>query len=348
MRNLPMLALSDVPLAGAAPSHRPCAPDLPSGATFSHTFAAGRITVVLGRNRSGKSRLCRVVAGLESAGGGHVQLDGESLAGVSPGQRSVALVYQAFVNYPHLSVFDNMASPLRAQGRPADEVRERVRAIAAQLQLDRLLDRLPAELSGGQQQRLAIGRALAKSARVLVLDEPLVNLDYKLREALELELRTMLRSGNLAVIYTTSDPRDAFNLADEVVLLDSGRKLQSGSPLEVYEQPRSLAAAELMSDPGVNHLVEAGQICAIRPEHLSLERSSASCREFPMQVLSVETNGSETYLHGAVGGTHWVAKLRGLHRVGGGQTVALYAPPQALLRFPAAPDGPPDAEATIG
>ncbi len=300
--------------------------------------------MVLGRNRSGKSRLCRVIAGLEPAAGGRVELDGKDQSRKSPGRRSVALVYQAFVNYPNLSVFDNIASPLRAQRRPAAEVRERVRTIARQLQLDALLERLPAALSGGQQQRLAIGRALAKSARVLVLDEPLVNLDYKLREALEFELRAMLRAEDLAVIYTTSDPRDAFNLGDEVVLLDRGCKLQSGTPLEVYERPLTLAAADLMSDPGVNSLIEAGQACAVRPEHLTLNPEGADSRAFQMQVLSVETNGSETYLHGTVEGLHWVARLRGLHRVGSGQTASLYAPREAVLRFPL----PPDAEAAVG
>lgn len=327
-----MLALSNVPLGNGAP-------ETGNGrggraATFSHSFEPGCITVVLGRNRSGKSRLCRVAAGLERPGrGGKVLLGQRDVTGEPPGRRSVALVYQAFVNYPNLSVFDNIASPLRARRLPAAQVRDRALAIADKLELGALLERLPSALSGGQQQRLAIGRALAKSASVLVLDEPLVNLDYKLREALELELRTMLRDEGVTVIYTSSDPRDAFNLGDEVVLLRNGRKLQSGTPLGVYEQPASLAAAELMSDPGVNRFTERGTTWAVRPEHLSLTPPRGPVWEFTLPVQSVETNGSETYLHGTVDGHHWVARLRGLHRVAAGREVRLHAPRDALLRF---------------
>lgn len=319
----PMLELDNVPLA-AAP--------------LTHAFASGAITVVLGRNRSGKTRLCRLIAGLEPPGDGRVRIDGEDVSAVSPGRRSVALVYQAFVNYPHLSVFENLASPLRARRLAQSQVAERVHAIAAGLQIEALLERRPAQLSGGQQQRLAIGRALAKSARVLVLDEPLVNLDYKLREALEFELRGMLHGEGLTVIYTTSDPRDAFNLGDAVVLLDAGRIVQSGTPLAVYERPRSVTAANLMSDPGVNRFYDGAVACAVRPEHLSLEPPE-SARAFCFAVLGVETNGSETYLHGTVADQHWVAKLAGLHRVSLGATVTVHASHAALLRFPEAAVG---------
>lgn len=308
--------------------------DIALGAdALNHTFAAGTISVVLGRNRSGKTRLCRLIAGLEAAGGGSIVLDGQDITRQAPGARSVALVYQAFVNYPNLSVFENIASPLRAQRRPGAEVRERVSAIAAQLQLTPLLERLPAQLSGGQQQRLAIGRALAKSARVLLLDEPLVNLDYKLRETLEYELRALLHAEGLTVIYTTSDPRDAFNLGDAVVLLDDHRIVQAGAPLDVYQRPRTPAAAELMSDPGVNRFRDGGTLCVVRPEHLTLVPESDAARQFDLAVLGVETNGSETYLHGTMADDHWVAKLQGLHRVEAGQRVSVYAPAEAVLRF---------------
>jgi glycerol transport system ATP-binding protein len=316
-----MLALRDIALGEGA---------------IDHGFAPGTITVVLGRNRSGKSRLCRLIAGLERPERGHVLLDGVDVTALPPGKRSVALVYQTFVNYPNLTVFENLASPLRARRAPAEEVRERVAVIAGQLGLDRLLERLPAELSGGQQQRLAIGRALAKRARVLVLDEPLVNLDYKLREALEQELRELLRAEGITVVYTTSDPRDAFNLADEVLLLRNGRVLQSGAPLSVYEHPACLEAAELMSDPGVNRLREPAGWRAVRPEQLRFEPFDPAGPRFEMRVLGVETNASETYLHGVVDGEHWVARIPGLHRVEPDATVSLHAPSGAVLEF----DGP--------
>lgn len=319
-----MLALRDVPLGGEP---------------LTHEFSSGAITVVLGRNRSGKTLLCRLIAGLERPGAGAIEIDDADVSHLGPGRRSVALVYQAFVNYPNLSVYDNLASPLRARRQRADAIAARVRDIAGRLQLDGLLDRLPEQLSGGQQQRLAIGRALAKSARVLVLDEPLVNLDYKLREALELELRTMLHDEGLTVIYTTSDPRDAFNLGDRVLLLADHCAIQSGQPLDVYERPVSVQAAELMSDPGVNRYREAGRICVVRPEHLTLTAPAADVRAFDLDVLTVETNGSETYLHGLVADSHWVAKLKGLHRIEAGERITLHARRESVLHFAEAGHG---------
>jgi glycerol transport system ATP-binding protein len=319
-----MLALRDMPLADAG---------------IDLEFRAGAITVVLGRNGSGRTRLCRLIAGLDHPVRGAIELDGVDITPLPPGRRSVAFVQQAFVNYPNLTVFENIASPLRARRSPAAEVRRRVAEIAGSLRIGELLGRLPAELSGGQQQRVAIGRALAKSARVLLLDEPLVNLDYKLREALEFELRELLHAAGLTVIYTTSDPRDAFNLADEVVLLERHRVLQRGAPLDVYERPVSAAAANLMSDPGVNRLSRGERETVVRPEHLRLERPAAAARRFELDVLGVETNGSETYLHGVVDGAHWVAKLPGLHRVATGGTVAVYAPVEAVIEFAETPNG---------
>ena len=200
---------------------------------FAHSFATGQTTVVLGANRSGKTDLCRLIAGLHTSARGTVKLDGVDLAALSPRRRPVSLVYQAFINYPNLTVRGNIASPMRAQRLPTAEREKRVHELADMLQLPDLLDRLPHELSGGQQQRLAIARALAKDARVLLLDEPLVNLDFKLREALEHELRSLLRQMSTVVIYTSSDPRDAFALGDEVLLLAAGRKLQALSLIHI-------------------------------------------------------------------------------------------------------------------
>ena len=236
---------------------------------FDHQFAAGQITVVLGANQSGKTNLCRLVAGQNSHARGQVLLNGVDLQTVDPRKRPVSMVYQAFVNYPNLTVAQNIASPLLA--RRGDDAMDK-RAIAARvdelaqtLQIQPLLSRLPHELSGGQQQRLAIARALAKQAPVLLLDEPLVNLDFKLREALEVELRELLHQTNTVVIYTSSDPRDAFTLGDEVLLLAAGAKLQAGAPLDVYLRPQSLAAMQLMADPGVNVFQRDSKTCALRP-----------------------------------------------------------------------------------
>ncbi len=302
---------------------------------LDHVFRPGRIAVVLGRNRSGKTRLCRLLAGLEPAGNGRIMLDGVDITQAPPGQRPVSLVYQSFVNYPTLSVEENIASPLRARGVPARERCRQVEALAAKLHIAELLDRRPAQLSGGQQQRLAIARALAKDARVVVLDEPLVNLDFKLRESLELELRGLLQEAGIVVVYTSSDPRDAFNLGDEVLLLGDHEPVQAGLPLDVYQHPVSIAAADLMSDPGVNLLRYADRHLAIRPEHLHVSPHGPDDRAFDAELLTVETNGSETYLHCRVEDAHWVVKLEGLldETRQPGEELRLYAEPHSLMEF---------------
>ena len=306
---------------------------------LSHEFRRGCITVVLGRNGAGKTRLCRLVSGLDACPSGDIFIDGERANDVSPGKRSVALVYQAFVNYGNLTVEENIASPMRAAKRSKAERQARAHEIATQLQLTDLLDRYPEELSGGQQQRVAIGRALAKSAKVLVLDEPLVNLDFKLRELLEMQLRELLVREALTVIYTTSDPRDAFNLADDLVLLHEHQIVQTGEPLDVYLRPISPTAADLMSDPGVNRLVQHGINHLVRPEHLSLEQGDPTDTAFRARLLSAETSGSETFLHCTVEKQHWVARLDGLHKLEIGAELTLYAHRNSVLKFAEETDG---------
>ena len=304
--------------------------DLGGRHAFTHRFAAGSITVVLGRNNSGKTRLARSIAGLELSPPGTLAIDGVDVSRADARRRPVGLVYQAFVNYPNWNVFQNIASPLIAQGVDSASVSRTVRELAGRLHIEALLDRLPHELSGGQQQRVAIARALAQGSRVLVMDEPLVNLDYKLREELELQLRELLLKEGPVVIYTTSDPRDAFNLADEVVLLDGRDKLQSGTPLEVYQAPASIRAADLMSNPGVN-VLDTGE--ALRPEHLFASRRGPNDLCFEGKLESLETSGSETWLHCRVGGRHWVARLSGMFHLPIGASVRLFADAADLLRF---------------
>ena len=209
---------------------------------FDHGFAAGELTVVLGGNQSGKTNLCRLLAGLPTQASGEVWCQERDWTPLSPQKRSVAVVFQAFVNYPNWTVAQNIASPLIAQQLDAPERKRIVASLAQTLGITELLQRLPSELSGGQQQRLAIARALAQRADVLVLDEPLVNLDYKLREALVLELKTLLAETGATVIYTSTDPRDAFALGDRVLLLHEQSMLQSGTPLDLYRSPKCLAA----------------------------------------------------------------------------------------------------------
>ena len=306
---------------------------------FDHGFAAGEMTVVLGGNQSGKTNLCRLLAGLPTQAAGEVWHGEQAWTALSPQKRSVAVVFQAFVNYPNWTVAQNIASPLLAQRVDEQERKRTVASLARTLGIDGLLERLPSELSGGQQQRLAIARALAQRADVLVLDEPLVNLDYKLREALVLELKTLLAETGATVIYTSTDPRDAFALGDQVMLLHEQCRVQAGTPLALYREPISLAAAHLMSDPGVNLLPGANRdsdkgCLAIRPEHVLLpgeaDQTFADAKVFDMQVDSVERSGDETFVHGRVisndnttNEQHWVVRRPGMHSVSVGEMLAL-------------------------
>lgn len=323
-----MLTVSDVCLNNAESSRE--------NTGFSHSFVPGEISVVLGANQSGKTDLCRLIAGLNTRASGDVTLNGESLGHRGPRDRPVSMVYQAFVNYPNLTVFENIASPLRADKTNGSALAGTVRALAEKLRIETLLERLPSELSGGQQQRVAIARALAQDAKVLLLDEPLVNLDFKLREALEVELRELLKATSTVVVYTSSDPRDAFNLGDHLLLLAEGQKIQSGAPLDVYKNPGCINAMALLADPDINRFYRDDALYAVRPEHLKVTTVDALPPEyvgFDMQVTAYETNGDESFVHGKVDGMNWVLRDRGMLHVDIGRTILIAAAPQDIATF---------------
>ena len=276
---------------------------------------AGSITVVLGRNQSGKTDLCRLSAGLPTEATGAVTIEGKTYQRKSG---PIAMVFQAFVNYPNWTVARNIASPMQAAGMQDEN---RVKELAALVKIGHLLHRMPDELSGGQQQRLAIARTLAKKPKVLLMDEPFVNLDFKLREALNAELRTLVEETGVALVFTTSDPSDALALADQLILLESHEVLQQGTALELYRSPASFAAADLLSDPGINRLSETQ---FVRPEHVHL---SADSNGHSSTLRAVETNGAQSYLHADVALDHgteeWVVKLPGIVAHQAGEKVSL-------------------------
>jgi glycerol transport system ATP-binding protein len=319
----------------------------------------GQIYVLLGPTLAGKTSLMRLMAGLDRPDGGRVLADGADVTGRSVRERSVAMVYQQFINYPTLTAFENIASPLRLKGAPAAEVDRRVRETARMLHIDHLLDRAPAELSGGQQQRLAIARSLVKDARLLLLDEPLVNLDYKLREELRAELRDLFARQRTTVVYATTEPLEALVMGGQVIVMDQGRVRQTGRTVEVYHRPGSLRVASVFSDPPMNllavsvadgvarssgglriplthHLAglpPAPRTLGIRANHLSIRRHAPGDLELDATVELAEISGSETFIHVRNGDLRWVVQEEGVHEHALGQNVKIYLDPTRLYAF---------------
>ncbi len=220
----------------------------------SLTLARGRLHVLLGPTLAGKTTLMRLMAGLDKPSAGRLVLDGRDVTGWPVRRRSVAMVYQQFVNYPTLTVFENIASPLRVAGVSRAEIGQRVAHAAKLLRLEAMLDRLPAQLSGGQQQRTAIARALVKRADLVLLDEPLGNLDYKLREELREELPRLFAESGAILVYATTEPAEALLLGGDTAALSEGRLVQFGPTATLYRNPASLEAARVFSDPPLNEL----------------------------------------------------------------------------------------------
>ena len=319
----------------------------------------GTLTVVLGATRAGKTSLLRVMAGLDVPTRGQIRMDGKDVTGVPVRERNVAMVYQQFINYPSMTVFDNIASPLRLRGR--SDVDARVTDLARKLHIEAFLRRLPSELSGGQQQRVALARALAKQAPLMLLDEPLVNLDYKLREELREELAQIFASGDSAVVYATTEPKEALLLGGHTAILDAGELLQHGPTADVFHRPHSIRVARAFSDPPMN-LIEAqathgairfrdglelplsvpeaaaaGVTVGVRANSLRVA-ARAGDLAIPGAVQLAEISGSDTFLHVDSPVAPLVAQLTGVHRFQLGAPVTLYLQPSQAYLFDAKGD----------
>jgi glycerol transport system ATP-binding protein len=317
----------------------------------------GAVTVLLGATQAGKTSLMRIMAGLDAPSQGRVQVDGRDVTGVPVRKRNVAMVYQQFINYPSLKVADNIASPLKLRGEK--NVGQRVRELAAKLHIEQFLDRLPAELSGGQQQRVALARALAKQAPLVLLDEPLVNLDYKLREELREELAQLFATGDSTVVYATTEPGEALLLGGYTAVMDAGELLQYGPTAEVFHSPKSLRVARAFSDPPMNLLpaetasigvqLNAGPQLSIplpsaASKSLTIGVRAASLRIHPQpgdaalqgKVELAEISGSDTFLHVDTPVGEVVAQLTGVHFFDLGAAVTLYLNPAQVYVFDAA------------
>ena len=306
---------------------------------------SGAVTVLLGATQAGKTSLMRIMAGLDVPTGGQVLVDGKSVVGVPVRQRDVAMVYQQFINYPSLKVRDNIASPMKLRGEKA--IDQRVRELAEKLHIEMFMDRYPAELSGGQQQRVALARALAKGATLMLLDEPLVNLDYKLREELRDELSALFSAGDSTVIYATTEPGEALLLGGYTAVLDAGELLQYGPTAEVFHKPSSLRVARAFSDPPMNLVgataapgglrLDNGPLLALALPATASDRFSVGMRAaalrvvatagdiaLPGQVDLAEISGSDTFVHVSTPVGDLVAQLTGVHYFDLAARVTLY------------------------
>ncbi len=323
-------------------------------------LASGSFNVLLGPTQAGKTSLLRLMAGLDFPSSGTIREDGADVTLLGVRKRNVAMVYQEFVNYPAFTVYENIAAPLRRAKRlSATQIDARVRTRARMMHIDHLLDRLPSELSGGQQQRVALARALVKEAPLLLLDEPLVNLDYKLREELRSEIREIFRHGTTTVVYATTEPQEALLFGGDTLLLDAGRVIQSGPALEIYRRPATIRASQVFSDPPIN-LIRAAigpQGCRLSPSvafplaphmralppgdyrvgvragHIGLAGHAEFGCLIPAKVELAEINGSETYVHAEHGDFQMIALLQGVHEFGLGDGVNLYLDPRRLFVF---------------
>jgi glycerol transport system ATP-binding protein len=316
------------------------------------TLEPGRLNVLLGPTASGKTTLLRLMAGLDRPTRGQVFVDDRDVTGIPVRRRNVAMVYQQFINYPSLSVYENIASPLRIAGWKDADVRTRVASLSETLRLTAFLDRLPAQLSGGQQQRTALARALAKDAELLLLDEPLVNLDYKLREELREELAQLFALRRTTVVYATTEPQEALQLGGHTAVLAEGRVLQFGATAEVFRRPVTLAAARVFSDPPLN-VIPSGLVpvpanvlaryenrsrdilLALRPHVFSLARRGAHEAELNGRVDLAEISGSETYVHLHRDRLALVAQIPGVHDLPLNSSCTLYFDPSELYGFDA-------------
>ncbi len=331
------------------------------GQVFIHdttlTLEPGTMNVLLGPTSSGKTSLMRLMAGLDQPTKGRIIWNGDDVTGQRVQDRKIAMVYQQFINYPSMSVYDNIASPMRLMGIAKAEVDRRVRETADLMQLGPFLDRKPLELSGGQQQRCALARALVKNAGLVLLDEPLANLDYKLREELRAEIPRIFEESGSIFVYATTEPEEALLLGGNCATLWEGRVTQFGPTAEVYRKPADATTARVFSDPPMNFLklekrgdtmrygdadfpagalgaglADGRYLAGFRPNHLKLEPSNGAIR-FDTVLNVTEITGSETFVHLDHGAARWVGLIHGLRDLKAGQALPVYLDPSRVYLF---------------
>ncbi len=322
----------------------------------------GEFIVILGPSGCGKSTVLRMIAGLETITKGEIHIDGKLVNQLEPADRDIAMVFQNYALYPHMTVFKNMAYGLKIRGMPKAEIKKRVQRAAEILELTGLLGRKPRELSGGQRQRVAMGRCIVREPKVFLFDEPLSNLDAKLRVQMRLEIRKLHDDLKITSVYVTHDQVEAMTLGDRLIVMDNGHAAQIGTPLEVYEKPQTLFVAGFIGSPAMNFLrVRVGKdgrcveilettsitvpnegigeyagrqaILGIRPEHFQLAQKGNAV--ILLTVDYVEVLGADTLVHGHFGKekTHVIVRLPDVHHLKKHTVLPLSASPQKIHLF---------------
>ena len=326
---------------------------------ISLAFEPGSFNVLLGRTLAGKTSLLRLIAGLDKPTHGRVLMNGSDVTRIPVQKRNLSMIYQQFINYPNMTVRENIASPLRIAKVAQAEIRRRVEETAQLLGIETLLERLPGELSGGQQQRCAMARALVKDAGLILFDEPLVNLDYKLREALRRELKNLFQARDTIAIYATTEAHEALALGGTTSLLHEGRLLQTGPAHQQFARPVNIAAADLYHEPPLNLFsgqVKDGQLqyggslslknighlrnladgeyrFGVRPDHIHMDSpiDDALCLEASVDLA--EISASETFLHVSSDSLNWVVLLKGIYPMHTQTRIQLHVPLAKLFVF---------------
>jgi len=323
------------------------------------TLENGTMNILLGRTLSGKTTLMRIMAGLDVPTTGQIFWDGKDVTRMRVQDRKIAMVYQQFINYPAMSVYDNIASPLRLMNKNREEIDVAVRKTATLLHLTNELNKKPLELSGGQQQRCALARALVKGSGLVLLDEPLANLDYKLREELREEIPKIFESSGAIFVYATTEPEEALLLDGNVATLWEGKITQFGPSSEVYHYPNSATTARVFSNPSMNFfsmrksgeyiyfgdkqkalasnsllkLQDGEYLAGFRPNYLEIEKYTDSAIKIPVHLNVTEITGSETYLHLSHNGDYWIGLVNGVHEMDFNSDIDVYLDTRYIFIF---------------
>ncbi|MBO0143697.1 ABC transporter ATP-binding protein [Agrobacterium sp. Ap1] len=323
------------------------------------TLKRGTLNVLLGPTLAGKTSLMRLMAGLDKPTEGSIHFDGADVTGMPVQKRNVAMVYQQFINYPALTVYENIASPMRIAGKDAATIDREVKKAAELLKLSPYLDRTPLNLSGGQQQRTALARAIVKNANLVLLDEPLANLDYKLREELREELPKIFAASGAIFVYATTEPSEALLLGGNTATLHEGAVTQFGRTVDVYRRPADLVTAEIFADPPLNtialtrsgnaflfdgepvipvppHLssIADGPVTlAFQPHHLFLHPANGHTTPLKARTLVSEIAGSESFIHLDFAGRRWVMLAHGIHDIEQDQVLEVHLDSRHLMAF---------------